>query len=144
MKRKGKVPTQTPRATCFTEILRRENKPGLFGKFEYVYKNYARRLLKQKIESRGRYTTYELDHYHALTFGNERFFNEAKDAGCFSCLNHIKLDEVKWFEESRNGNRTAQCPVCQIDSVIFETRLERVDDELLKELRNEYFASSKD
>ena len=56
-----------------------------------------------------------LTQLHDLSFKN-RFLMELEGTGsCFDCFSYIKVEEVKrWVD----GEQTALCPYCGIDSVL--------------------------
>lgn len=84
------------------------------------------------------YTETELEQFHKLSFRNERFKDQAKDCGCFCCLEHFKVDEITdWLEDG--DLKTGFCPKCGVDSIIIETEKARVDDALLTQLKAHYF-----
>jgi hypothetical protein len=84
------------------------------------------------------YTDEELKLVHSQSLGNESLAAEANDCACYSCLEHFAAVQITSWTDSP-PNRTAMCPMCDMDSVIIETVATRVDDQLLKEMRIRYF-----
>ena len=58
---------------------------------------------------------HDLENAHIHCTGNEGALRESTIAGCFYCSEIFRPTEVKDFLE---GERTALCPRCGIDSVI--------------------------
>jgi hypothetical protein len=83
------------------------------------------------------FTFRELETAHKKAFQNEPLVNIAKDCACFGCLEHFPPSAITdWVDDKIH--RTAICPKCHIDTVLTEEVLDRVPDNLLKELQNEY------
>ena len=71
------------------------------------------------------------------SIGNKARLADAKDCGCFSCLSHFAVAELEYCDDE--GDQTAVCPHCGIDSVIGEHDDERVSDDLLRAMNERYF-----
>lgn len=55
--------------------------------------------------------------YATASFSNEETIKKSNGCGCYYCCKHFPPSEIKtWIKESRG--RTAQCPYCDVDSVI--------------------------
>lgn len=55
---------------------------------------------------------------HKACSQNKEAVRKSKLCGCFYCLSvYPSTDVIKWIEEN-DGNFTAECPKCGIDSVI--------------------------
>lgn len=58
---------------------------------------------------------YDVDSLHKACFKNKALLAQSQYCGCFYCLNSYKPSEIiEWVD----GNLTAICPKCGIDSVI--------------------------
>ena len=79
---------------------------------------------------------------HRQSIGNKARLADAKDCGCFSCLSHFAVAELEYCDDE--GGQTAVCPHCGIDSVIGEYEEQRVPDDLLKAMNEEYFGCDVD
>ena len=86
-----------------------------------------------------KYTYRELDTAHKSSSHNAHLASVAKDCACFRCLEHFSAAEIEWIE--CKSSRLAMCPKCGIDAVLIEDKLDRVPDDLLKEMQAEYFGS---
>lgn len=86
-----------------------------------------------------KYTYRELDTAHKSSSHNAHLASVAKDCACFRCLEHFTAAEIEWIEGE--SSRLATCPKCYIDAVLIEDKLDRVPDDLLKEMQAEYFES---
>lgn len=78
-----------------------------------------------------------LEQLHTYAFKNKPYFEENLDVGCFSCLKQYNAGEI---EDYVDGEQTALCPFCSIDSVIpmdKHPENERID--ILQELQTKYF-----
>jgi hypothetical protein len=86
------------------------------------------------------FTLRELDTAHKKAFQNEPLVQIAKDCACFCCLVHFPPSAIDgWVDDKLH--RTAMCPKCGIDAVLTEETLDKVPDDLLKALQEEYFGS---
>ena len=75
---------------------------------------------------------------HKLSFQNEKLLKEVKQCACFYCCKRFNVSEIKDWIEDKNG-MTAQCPYCQIDSVVPAVVDDReISDEDIK-IMNEYW-----
>ena len=74
-----------------------------------------------------------------MAFENEKQLKEVKKCACFYCENRFDVSEIKDWIEDKHG-LTAQCPFCQIDSVIPEIiDGTPISDDDLKKLYKYYF-----
>lgn len=72
---------------------------------------------------------------HALCTRNRKLLEERDRCGCFYCMNIFHPKEIiDWLD----GEETALCPRCGIDSVIYETEEYPLTVEFLKKM-NEYW-----
>lgn len=55
--------------------------------------------------------------WHKLCFENKTLLQNAKRCACFYCGGRFDVSEIESWIEDNNG-LTAQCPKCDIDSVI--------------------------
>lgn len=67
----------------------------------------------------------------------------SKNAGCFFCGRIYSANKVKEYISEHDGSKTAQCPYCNIDTVIFDSDCELSED-ILIEMQEEYFLNSVD
>ena len=59
----------------------------------------------------------ELAHKHSIF--NKKEITQSETCGCFYCLKTFKSNEIQlWTDEDHPKGETAQCPYCDIDSVI--------------------------
>ena len=76
---------------------------------------------------------------HKMAFENEKQLKEAKKCVCFYCEERFDVSKIKDWIEDKHG-LTAQCPFCQIDSVIPEIiDGTPISDDDLKKLYKYYF-----
>ena len=85
----------------------------------------------------GVFSRAELKRHHKRAHRNEFALRGASQAGCFCCLELFEPSAVKHWTDSR-PNRTALCPHCHVDSVLF-SRSGPMDLELLTQLERQYF-----
>ncbi len=57
-------------------------------------------------------------------------------AGCFCCVSFFKKDDIK---ETTDAGKTALCPACGIDSVLFVDKEITIDTNLLHQMQKRYF-----
>lgn len=65
------------------------------------------------------------------SFNNRTQISDETTCGCYYCDSIFKGSEIKYWLD---GNKTAECPVCSVDSVIYGTKVYPVTEELLSEL----------
>jgi hypothetical protein len=65
------------------------------------------------------------------------------NAGCFFCGGIYPADDVREHIEEEDGSKTAICPYCDIDAVIFDVDI-KFDDAMLNDLRQKYYHPSVD
>lgn len=75
--------------------------------------------------------------------GNWEKKASSKQAGCFFCGEIYSADKVREYVEELDGRKTALCPCCDIDSVLFDVDVE-ISDDLLRTLQHHYFMESVD
>jgi len=80
----------------------------------------------------------QLKQAHKCSYKNKELINSAKRCYCFYCLHVFAPFEVK---EWVNGEDTALCPKCGIDSIITDNCGPYVDTQFLKEMRGYWFDS---
>ena len=85
----------------------------------------------------GVFSRAELERHHKRCYRNEFGARGASQAGCFSCLEVFEPLAVRHWTDNR-PNRTALCPRCHVDSVLF-SRSGPINLELLKEMERRYF-----
>lgn len=75
-----------------------------------------------------------LERVHKHSFCNKEELLKAKKCGCFYCERIYETKKiVEWLKED-NGDYTAFCPYCHIDSVIAESDKYELNEELLKDM----------
>lgn len=75
---------------------------------------------------------------HKLSINNKAILLESKRCGCFYCEKIFEPDKInEWVTDKLDD--TAVCPFCGIDSVIPETEEIKLDEELLKKMRDHWF-----
>ena len=75
---------------------------------------------------------------HGKSFKNFAMIKQSKICGCFSCKKIFNASKVIDFVTERDGQKTALCPYCGIDSVIQDANVE-VTQELLNTMNREWF-----
>lgn len=74
---------------------------------------------------------------HLVSSNHRDLILKSNKCGCFYCLATFSPDAiVEWTDKGQ----TALCPECYVDSVIAEDGSFELTDELLKEMRTEYFS----
>ena len=81
-------------------------------------------------------STYEL---HSKSFKNFDAVSHSKQCGCFYCKKIFDASEVVEFVTERDGQQTAICPYCGIDSVIQDANAE-ITSEVLDKMHSEWFS----
>lgn len=80
----------------------------------------------------GTYSKDKLKATHQLASQNLDLLTQSGECACFSCLARLRVDEiVEWLDDG-----TAICPKCSVDSLVPG---DKVDDDLLKAMKKEYF-----
>ena len=98
--------------------------------FEQVIK-----ILEERQAARKLLSTYE---EHRKSFKNFEEIKRSKKCGCFYCQKIFDADEVVDFATEDDGQKTALCPYCGIDSVIQDSNVE-ITSELLEKMNTEWF-----
>ena len=63
--------------------------------------------------------------------------------GCFYCLGRFKPSDIaEWVNERDDGQQTAICPLCGIDSVLGDASGIELSDEFLKEMNAFWFSAA--
>ena len=72
------------------------------------------------------------------SFRNYSQIKQSTLCGCFSCMTVFNAQAVKsWTDD----NQTAQCPLCQTDSVIGDASGYSINKAFLRKVRETYFGS---
>ena len=75
-----------------------------------------------------------LEKIHDHCFDNKNELLKVSKCGCCYCLKIFDPKDItEWFKDI-NGEETAFCPYCHIDSVIAESDEYNLTEELLKEM----------
>lgn len=88
------------------------------------------------LESLSSNSTYDA---HCKSFKNFESVKRSKKCGCFNCQEIFNADEVVDFVTERDGQKTALCPYCGIDSVIQDANV-KITSELLEKMNTEWFS----
>ena len=76
---------------------------------------------------------------HDAAFANWQLVKKSKMCGCICCCRtYSASDVVDWCNE-QDGNRTAICPRCDVDSVIPDASGWSLDEEFLTEMKRWWF-----
>lgn len=75
---------------------------------------------------------------HKKSFKNFEAVRQSKMCGCFSCKKIFNANKVIDFVTERDGQKTALCPYCGIDSVIQDSNIQ-ITPELLNKMNREWF-----
>jgi hypothetical protein len=89
------------------------------------------------------FTFRELDTAHKKCSENEELVLNAKSCACFHCLQHFNPTDIKDFAGD-TPHRTAFCPKCGVDSILTDMELDKVPDDLLAAMQEEYFGPLND
>ena len=85
----------------------------------------------------------ELKSLHKLCFQNEHLIRDAKQAGCFCCLEVFPTSAIdtsgidQWLPDQQS--QTACCPHCSVDSVLADDENVKLSHDLLKQMQTRYF-----
>ena len=80
----------------------------------------------------------ELEALHKLCFQNEHLIRDAKQAGCFCCLEVFPTSAIdEWHQYQLS--QTACCPHCSVDSVLADDENVKLSHDLLKQMQTRYF-----
>lgn len=83
------------------------------------------------------YSVLELKDIHRLTMLNRKKIKKTHHrCGCFYCLNQYDSSAIiEWTD----NKRTALCPFCQIDSVLYENTKYPLTSSLLEQMEKFWF-----
>jgi len=76
-------------------------------------------------------------HLHSLN--NKNSITSDEKCGCFHCLETFSSKEIKEWIWEKDGNGTALCPFCTIDSVLGESSGFPINDEFLRAMKKYWF-----
>ena len=85
----------------------------------------------------------ELKSLHKLCFQNEHLIRDAKQAGCFCCLEVFPTSAIdtsgidQWLPDQQS--QTVCCPHCSVDSVLADDENVKLSHDLLKQMQTRYF-----
>ena len=80
----------------------------------------------------------ELKALHKLCFQNEHLIRDAKQAGCFCCLEVFPTSAIdEWHQYQLS--QTACCPHCSVDSVLADDENVKLSHDLLLQMQTRYF-----
>lgn len=80
----------------------------------------------------------ELKALHKLCFQNEHLIRDAKQAGCFCCLEVFPTSAIDEWHQYKLS-QTACCPHCSVDSVLAGDENVKLSHDLLKQMQTRYF-----
>ena len=85
----------------------------------------------------------ELKGLHKHSFENLHLIQDAKQAGCFCCLEVFPTSAIdtsgidQWLADQQS--QTACCPHCSVDSVLADDENVKLSHDLLKQMQTRYF-----
>lgn len=82
----------------------------------------------------------KLQEAHKHSFNNKNEISNSKVCGCFNCGKIFNPNEIKDWIIDYNEN-TAQCPYCNIDSIIGDASGFNIDKQFLDEMHNKWFGN---
>lgn len=85
----------------------------------------------------------KLEQIHLMSMANWDKRLVSSNAGCFFCGGIYPAKEVREHVDEEDGSKTALCPYCDIDAVIFDVDA-TLSDEKLNEFQAQYFRASVD
>ncbi len=77
-------------------------------------------------------TEIKLSALHKQSLRNRKYHATSHQCGCFFCLSIFEASRVRQFWDDET---TAVCPLCGIDSVIYDSQVERLTPQLLQALK---------
>ena len=80
----------------------------------------------------------ELKALHKHSFENLHLIQDAKQAGCFCCLEVFPTSAIDEWHQYQNS-QTACCPHCSVDSVLADDENVKLSHDLLKQVQTKYF-----
>ena len=80
----------------------------------------------------------ELKALHKHSFENLHLIRDAKQAGCFCCLEVFPTSAIDEWHQYQNS-QTACCPHCSVDSVLADDENVKLSHDLLKQMQTRYF-----
>ena len=82
---------------------------------------------------------------HYRSFRNERQIKESQICGCFYCKSIFNPEDVtEWCDNDGNGDPTALCPNCGIDSVLGDKCGVRITPSFLELMNLQFFGEGID
>lgn len=82
---------------------------------------------------------------HRYCTNNKPALQKDKVCGCFCCLKIYSPDEIReYIEGGSDGQGTAVCPYCGVDSVIGESSGFPVTGDFLRKMKEYWFDSVKE
>lgn len=72
-----------------------------------------------------------LESIHKKSMGNWEKKASSEQAGCFFCGEIYPTEKVQKYVEELDGRKTALCPCCGTDAVLFDADIEINEDLLL-------------
>ena len=85
----------------------------------------------------------ELKALHKHSFENLHLIRDAKQAGCFCCLEVFPTSAIdtsgidQWLPDQQS--QTVCCPHCSVDSVLADDENVKLSHDLLKQMQTRYF-----
>ena len=76
---------------------------------------------------------------HSKSFKNFEAIKRSKKCGCYNCKKIFNATEIdEWVIEKDDGQKTALCPYCGVDSVVQDANVQ-ITLELLDKMQEEWF-----
>ena len=76
---------------------------------------------------------------HSKSFKNFEAIKRSQKCGCYNCKKIFDATEIdEWVIEKDDGQKTALCPYCGVDSVIQDANVQ-ITLELLDKMQEEWF-----
>lgn len=75
---------------------------------------------------------------HSKSFKNFDAIQQSKKCGCYNCKKIFDATEIDEWVTEKDGQKTALCPYCGIDSVIQDANVQ-ITPELLDKMQEEWF-----
>ena len=79
----------------------------------------------------------EFDVLAENSFKNKEVLKKARSCSCYQCCSNFLFEDIKLWTKEEDGKLTAQCPNCEVDSVI-----PRISSKRLEEMRVYFFQGS--
>lgn len=85
------------------------------------------------------YTNSQLISAHSCSKGNRDMLMRSVSCGCFYCETLFFAQDIKEWVKENDGQYTAICPYCGIDSIIGDDSVKPLNKEFLHEMKKYWF-----